>query len=250
MRKILGKILFVISSAILLVFNALIWLIDTAVNFVKSIAKMVIVFLTRGGCLLFIVFGALAITYPSLLLFILFLALFPIIGGITLSYLQYIRYSVTEYLFDRAEYLSNGVYYKFKTFAEYRQDYKNKQREKRRKEQERRFAEQQKAWEERFNQWYGYQRTYTNGYGGQNSYGGYASPSTDFKQKYEKSCDVLGVDYNADKSQIKAAYRRKARQYHPDLNQTENAAEKFKEISSANEFLSEDNIERYKKYFA
>ncbi|WP_350342308.1 DnaJ domain-containing protein [Proteinivorax tanatarense] len=247
MRKILGKLLFIISSVFLLFFNALIWLTDTVVSFVKGIAKIVIVFLTRGGCLLLLIAFVVVIIQPTVLLFLLFLTLFPILGSIILYYLRYIRYSVTEYLFDRADYFSNGVYYKFDTFAEYRQDFKNKEQERKRREQQRRFAEHQRAWEERFNQWYGYQRTYSNSsYGGQYS----TNPSGDFKQRYEKSCDVLGVDYTADKSQIKAAYRKKARQYHPDLNKSENAAEMFKKISSAYEFLNDENIEKYKRYFS
>lgn len=50
---------------------------------------------------------------------------------------------------------------------------------------------------------------------------------------------VLGVEKNASDDEIKSAYRRLAKKYHPDLNKTEEAAEKFKEINEAYEVLSD-----------
>lgn len=51
--------------------------------------------------------------------------------------------------------------------------------------------------------------------------------------------ETLGVQRNADKEQIKKAYRRLARQYHPDVNKEAGAAEQFKEINEAHEVLSD-----------
>ncbi len=52
--------------------------------------------------------------------------------------------------------------------------------------------------------------------------------------------DVLGVDKKADEKEIKSAYRRLARKYHPDVNPNDATAEaKFKEVSAANEVLSD-----------
>jgi molecular chaperone DnaJ len=51
--------------------------------------------------------------------------------------------------------------------------------------------------------------------------------------------DVLGVSRDADKEEIKRAYRRLARKYHPDVNKEADAEEKFKEINRAYEVLSE-----------
>lgn len=48
---------------------------------------------------------------------------------------------------------------------------------------------------------------------------------------------ILGVDSSASDAQIKKAYRKLARKYHPDVNDTEEAAEKFREISVAQEVL-------------
>lgn len=63
--------------------------------------------------------------------------------------------------------------------------------------------------------------------------------------------DVLGVDRDASKDEIKKAYRKKAKEYHPDKNpeNTEEAREKFKKISEAYEVLADDEKrKRYDKY--
>jgi curved DNA-binding protein len=58
---------------------------------------------------------------------------------------------------------------------------------------------------------------------------------------------LLGVDKTATLKEIKAAYRRLARKYHPDLNPNDkDAKRKFQEINEANEVLSDP--ERRKKY--
>ena len=51
--------------------------------------------------------------------------------------------------------------------------------------------------------------------------------------------ELLGVDRGADADAIKKAYRRLARQYHPDVNPDPDAQERFKEISLAYEVLSD-----------
>ena len=54
--------------------------------------------------------------------------------------------------------------------------------------------------------------------------------------------DILGVDRDASKDQIKQAYRRLAKEHHPDVNRDniEESEEKFKEISEAYAILSDD----------
>ncbi|KAI5660303.1 hypothetical protein M9H77_29096 [Catharanthus roseus] len=52
---------------------------------------------------------------------------------------------------------------------------------------------------------------------------------------------VLNVSKNASLQEIKAAYRRLARKYHPDMNKALGAEEKFKEISAAYEVLSDED---------
>lgn len=53
--------------------------------------------------------------------------------------------------------------------------------------------------------------------------------------------EVLGVPRDADENTIKSAYRKLARQYHPDVNKSEGAEERFKEINEAYEVLSDAN---------
>lgn len=50
---------------------------------------------------------------------------------------------------------------------------------------------------------------------------------------------VLGVDKHATADEIKAAYRKLARKYHPDVNKTAEAETRFKEINEAYEVLSD-----------
>lgn len=52
--------------------------------------------------------------------------------------------------------------------------------------------------------------------------------------------EVLGVGKQADAEEIKKAYRKLARQYHPDVNKAQDAEAKFKEIKEAYDVLSDD----------
>jgi len=52
--------------------------------------------------------------------------------------------------------------------------------------------------------------------------------------------EMLGVSKSATAAQIKSAYRKKALEWHPDRNKAANATEKFKEINSAYEVLSDE----------
>jgi DnaJ-class molecular chaperone len=67
--------------------------------------------------------------------------------------------------------------------------------------------------------------------------------AVDYKDYYK----ILGVDKNASQKDIQKAYRKLARQYHPDVNPGDKSAEeKFKEINEANEVLSDP--EKRKQY--
>lgn len=52
--------------------------------------------------------------------------------------------------------------------------------------------------------------------------------------------EVLGVAKTADKAEIKSAFRKLAREYHPDVSKHDDAEAKFKEINEAYEVLSDD----------
>src|SRR6202789_797265 len=55
---------------------------------------------------------------------------------------------------------------------------------------------------------------------------------------------VLGVPRNADQDEIKRAYRKLARTYHPDVNSDPAAEDRFKEISEAYDVLSDPQTRR------
>ena len=57
--------------------------------------------------------------------------------------------------------------------------------------------------------------------------------------KYKDYYEILGVSRDADQAAIKSAYRKLARKYHPDVNKTKEAEEKFKDINEAYEVLSD-----------
>src|ERR1044072_4839678 len=57
---------------------------------------------------------------------------------------------------------------------------------------------------------------------------------------------TLGVDRKASQEEIKKAYRKLARQYHPDTNKDAGAEERFKQISEAYDVLGDP--EKRKKY--
>ncbi len=74
--------------------------------------------------------------------------------------------------------------------------------------------------------------------------------ATDFKDYYQ----VLGINKDASAEEIKKAYRKLARKYHPDLNPGDEKAEaRFKEINEAQEILSDPEkrakYERYGQYW-
>ena len=52
--------------------------------------------------------------------------------------------------------------------------------------------------------------------------------------------DVLGISKSANKDDIKAAYRKLAKQYHPDLNKAPDAEKKFKEVQEAYDILFDE----------
>lgn len=257
LKKIWGKTLYGFASIISVVFDIFINIVEFTVGLVINIGRGFLALISMGGCLLIMIIGPALLINPLTFFIILFLIVFPILGTKFVSYLKYVKYMITEFLFDHADNFIKGKKAQFNSFNEYGNKYKRMEEEKRRREQQRRQAEQQREWEERFRQWNEYQNSQRgSSYGGYGSYGGnyqntgygntYVNPNIEFKSKYEKSCDLLGVPYDSDKYQIKLAYRKKAKEYHPDLNKSPDATTMFQQINNAYEFLSDNNIERYK----
>ena len=62
--------------------------------------------------------------------------------------------------------------------------------------------------------------------------------------------EVLGIGKNATDAEIKSAYRKLAKKYHPDLNPgNKEAEEKFKEVNEANDVLSDpQKRQRYDQF--
>jgi molecular chaperone DnaJ len=61
--------------------------------------------------------------------------------------------------------------------------------------------------------------------------------------------ELLGVAKDADKNEIKRAFRKLAREWHPDVSKHDNAEEKFKEIKEAYEVLSDEQTRaRYDRF--
>ena len=57
--------------------------------------------------------------------------------------------------------------------------------------------------------------------------------------KYKDYYEILGIKKDASDAEIKSAYRKLARKYHPDVNKTKDAEDKFKDINEAYEVLGD-----------
>jgi len=253
-KKILGKILFGISRLISVIMDGLIGLIENIVVYTGKFLKGCLAIASMGGCLFFLLFaniGFRVLTNSIGFSIILIMLGFLMFGGKMASFLKYRKYIITEFLLNTANYFMDEDQYTYKTLNTYKEEYRRAE-EARIREEQRRYYEQQRQWEERFKQHW-YQQQY---HSGQESYSGYRGQGThgqsymnsnlDFKNNFERSCDILGVAYDADRQQIKTAYRKKAKEYHPDLSKLPDATKRFQEITTAYEFLSDDHIQRYK----
>ncbi|MDD7592646.1 MAG: DnaJ domain-containing protein [Peptoniphilaceae bacterium] len=283
MNQLLGKLLHGLARFIDLLFSGLIALLSYLVDLVQSIRR---VFAPIVGCLFASIFMApiailflpfvrlprwLAIAIPVLLFF-------PLLGRSFVSMLEYGKYVLTEYLHDRGDAFMAGREAR-KAFSSYGADYRRKlweeEMRRRREAQQREREKWDRIFEDYFNQaGFTFHTTTFNGFGpgfgGQSTYGQYGGqggrtnagsgqgsraasglgpdPIRQFKDKIEKSCAILGVTPDATDYELKLAYRKLAKKYHPDLNKEPGATQHFQEINAAYEFLSRENLDRYHRF--
>ena len=282
MKKFLGHILNGVGKFIEVFLNIIIFLVQLATSIFDGIKQMIAALFVGGGCLLvFFILNPVvlySITKKKYIMTILFLSVVvPILGVKGVSYLKYIQYMATEYFYDKADFYLHGKKRTFDKISDYGKKYKahieELERLKKQKEQE----EREKAFEERFNSAFGgtyytfgedinfedlfgeggffdafNQGGYYYNQGSFNQQGNYNSQGQNyagigFKNSYEEAIRILGLTTDADKYEIKLKYRQLAKKYHPDLNKEEGAKEMFQKINNAYEFLSDENIERYKR---
>lgn len=75
--------------------------------------------------------------------------------------------------------------------------------------------------------------------------------STELREAMKDPYKAIGVDRTASASEIKKAYYKLAKQYHPDINKEKGADEKFQDIQAAYELLSDDSKkQQYDQYGA
>lgn len=256
MKKIAGYLYKGLGKFLELLTTALIFLLELVVMLLDSVKKLLGFFTIL---FIFILFNPLLWTFiilhPVILLVIIVLFIVPLLGRGLISYLKYIQYILTEYFYDKADYYLLGKDNRRQSFDSYKNEYFRQQEEARQRESQRRAEQTQRMWEEMFRDFYenmnnqGYGSGYYESYNNNQSYnqGGFYNPTNDFISKYEESCKILELEPTVDKYEIKLAYRKMAKKYHPDINKAANATEVFQKINEANEFLSEENIERYKR---
>lgn len=282
MKKFLGHILNGVGKFIEVFLNIIIFLVQLATYIFDGIKQMIAALFVGGGCLLvFFILNPVvlySITKNKYIMTILFLSVVvPILGVKGVSYLKYIQYMATEYFYDKADFYLHGKKRTFDKISDYGKKYKAHIEELERLKKQREQEEREKAFEERFNSAFGgtyytfgedinfedlfgeggffdafNQGGYYYNQGSFNQQGNYNSQGQNyagigFKNSYEEAIRILGLTTDADKYEIKLKYRQLAKKYHPDLNNEEGAKEMFQKINNAYEFLSDENIERYKR---
>lgn len=256
MKKIFGKFLIGLSKVLDKVFGFLIAGMSIIVSVLSGFSTLLILF---AIALLFIgwfaipVFFILVVANPIAWLAIFLFFVVPFLGKKFISFLRYSNYTVCEYLTNYGNYMvGNGQAYK--SFREFSDSYENKMQEEARRAREERQRMEQEAWEARFREFNEYFRQSQGfDYGNYQNYNqntgyNFSDPYSDFVKKFEDSCRELEIEnFNVDFYEIKLQYRKLAKKYHPDLNPNEDTTSKIQSINAAFEFLTEDNINRYKQ---
>lgn len=251
MGKFFGKILHVLATILGSIFNLLINIMNVITMTFEGIRQLLMLIFVFG-CSTFFFFPVLALAIPRKWWTVIFIILIiPILGPKFISMLKYGNYTLTEWMYDRADSLMTGRKVGYDSISDYSNKYKFEREEERRRAAEEAARARQEEMNRRFEEMFrGFSYTNMN-QGNWNSYNtnsSYRNMTNDlgFKEKYEKACKVLGVDYQTDIYEVKLNYRKLAKKYHPDINKDPGATEKFQEVNDAYEFLTEENINKYK----
>lgn len=255
MKKIFGKFILGLSNVLNKIFAIITKGLFLGINFLKKLS-VYIIFLVVGLLLIFGFFAIpillILITNPTFWIIVFVFFILPFLGKKFISFLEYSNYILCEYLKDYGNYLIGNTDV-FRRFNEYSKMFYKKQEKERRERQ----RKEEQEWEKKFSDFFTFgQGGYYQNYNSQdyyqnynsNSYNSYTNPYMDFKKKFEKCCDILEfTSYDVDFYKVKLQYRKLAKKYHPDLNPDKDTTAKFQEINSAFEFLTEENIKRYKE---
>lgn len=257
MKNIFGKFLIGLSQVLNKIFTFLINILSVVVNLLSGISTLllflVIGVLFLGWFIIPIVFAILVFN-PIFWIIVFVFFVVPFLGKRFISFLRYANYTLCEYLSNYGNYLlgNKDTYSSFRDFSD---DYYKMKEEAEQRAREERQRMEQEAWEARFREYSEYFKQQSQGYnfGGYQNYnqnGGYnfSDPYSDFVTKFENSCRELEIEnFDVDFYEVKLQYRKLAKRYHPDLNPNEDTTAKFQSINSAFEFLTEENINRYKQ---
>ncbi len=256
----------VIGECIDVLLEGVIRLVRLLVEVTKSLRNGILLFLSLGGCLAFFLLPTLLAASGSYggttLRWLLLIFVFPLLGTVSTTYLEYLQFSWTEYFYERADKALIGEHVTYESLGDYgfrkarlaREEAKRRAQEEAWAREEARRRAQEQFFEDfarQFQQggFYTFDGTGWHQQGGGSSYGGPQSgmgPSS-FVRQYEAACEELGVSPQADKYEIKMAFRQLAKKYHPDVNHEAGAKERFQRINSAYEFLTDDAIARYRR---
>lgn len=252
MKKIFGKFIHGLASVLNSIFNFLINILNAIVTVFEGLSQVIMLI----GCSVIFVLPLFFIAIPpELFTIFLIIAVVPFLGKSFISLLRYGNYTLIEWMYDKADTLISGEKKGFDNLSDYAKKYKLDQERERRRQAEEERQRRQEEMNQRFEEFFqgfnfsGFDFDERNYNGGYNT-GSYQNSSfvndLGFKEKYQKACDTLGVPYTSDQYEIKLAYRKLAKKYHPDISQDPKATEKFQKINDAYDFLSSDNINKYK----